>query len=1054
MRKSIAVQKDEENNNNSAVSPSANGRQLQQSGSYSSIVGSVQAQNGAETRTARGDNPFKYGKDEMMQVYSSLVGDSDKITHTPLDFERYEQVTSPLPVQPTSMNDLTEDEKALLASNINSEQKPRRTEVSEGRQNGRRDNRQNGTRDAKKHTEPHRRNGETSHNISTTVNNGRVTAAPNEVEDHGPHSVPSTKEVPVEDVSEVNRESFSQPSGRNTSRLTSMGVFDSGNLQDNPSFSKWKDEKEDDVLKEAMGYANDSNKQDIDRLAEMYQNQTLGNGQQPPQTSRGFSEQAYNPLANGMPDLFSKTPAPGAAFSQAPQQVTNPRAGFADSVPSPGLQPRQDQPMTTRVMVMPDKLKWQYRDPTGQNQGPFSGLEMHDWYKAGFFQPNLLVKREEDEEFEPLSILVRRIGNQREPFLVPLPSRVTTATQIARPGSQEGKEQWPNGPSWSSGGQPPFPQSFPSFGTTLTAEQQNALERRKQEEQYLMHRQREFLQQQQMAQQMAAQRLLHHQHPYGHAGGSFGYGADRRSSPFSSGSERQGSMGSFDVGGGGGGHSGWGGYAPQNQNAPRGQYTDFGAGIFDTPKSEVADLTFREPERFVESNAHDESQNSRRFSEQHSVSRTSLEAKLQPSDYASRMAQQAQAMQKRAQATNMQTQIETRAENGGLGALPQMPTSSAVSDLQGADDRNPSGGLAAQESSATERAYEMSKNSSDAAVLGETLATPTTPAAAPWAAAASSRGNSLREIQEIEARRDALRRQAERKAALDAKAHAESQAPLVSRTVVSVPLNWAIESASEQSGTPGSLGAAWKASSGTPGKKTLAQIQQEEESAARARVVAQSRNAATIVPSNNPRPVVALGTRYADTAMKPAASWSTVGNGSKNAAVPIQRTEPKSVSATSVPPRPKLASAPSAQTTYRSSDPDAISPEFLGWARSALKGLNPGVNFSEFLQLLLSFGTDGGKDTREIISDSIYANSATMDGRRFADEWSKRRKEDLKNTNGQNKSISELTSTLASSSASANDWSDVVKTKPGKQDTEEEWNSSFKVQAKKSGKRK
>jgi PERQ amino acid-rich with GYF domain-containing protein len=36
------------------------------------------------------------------------------------------------------------------------------------------------------------------------------------------------------------------------------------------------------------------------------------------------------------------------------------------------------------------------------------------------------------------------------------------------------------------GAQPPFPGSFPSFGTTLTAEQQNALERRKQEEQYLM----------------------------------------------------------------------------------------------------------------------------------------------------------------------------------------------------------------------------------------------------------------------------------------------------------------------------------------------------------------------------------------------------------------------------------------------------------------------------------------------------------------------------------------------------------------------------------------
>ena len=49
------------------------------------------------------------------------------------------------------------------------------------------------------------------------------------------------------------------------------------------------------------------------------------------------------------------------------------------------------------------------------------------------------------------------------------------------------------------GAQPPFANSFPSFGTTLTADQQNALERRKQEEQYLMARQKEHLAAQQQA---------------------------------------------------------------------------------------------------------------------------------------------------------------------------------------------------------------------------------------------------------------------------------------------------------------------------------------------------------------------------------------------------------------------------------------------------------------------------------------------------------------------------------------------------------------------------
>jgi PERQ amino acid-rich with GYF domain-containing protein len=139
-----------------------------------------------------------------------------------------------------------------------------------------------------------------------------------------------------------------------------------------------------------------------------------------------------------------------------------------------------------RTMVMPDRMKWEYKDHQGQTQGPFSGLEMHDWYKAGYFTPELQIKKVEDTTFEPLAHLIRRIGNSREPFLVP---------QIGVP-----HDPPPNHRGWQPGAtgiQPPFANSFPSFGTTLTAEQQNDLERRKQESQYLMARQKEYLAQQQ-----------------------------------------------------------------------------------------------------------------------------------------------------------------------------------------------------------------------------------------------------------------------------------------------------------------------------------------------------------------------------------------------------------------------------------------------------------------------------------------------------------------------------------------------------------------------------
>lgn len=168
----------------------------------------------------------------------------------------------------------------------------------------------------------------------------------------------------------------------------------------------------------------------------------------------------------------------------------------------------QPPPPQQRTMVMPDRMRWIYRDPQGQTQGPWSGLEMHDWYKAGFFSPELLVKKAEDADYEPLAQLIRRIGNSREPFLVPqigIPHGQTTASP---PGPWAAAAPPAAAPP-TGGAQPPFASSFPSFGTTLTADQQNALERRKQEEQYLMARQKEHL-----AQAQIAHRMQHVQGPH------------------------------------------------------------------------------------------------------------------------------------------------------------------------------------------------------------------------------------------------------------------------------------------------------------------------------------------------------------------------------------------------------------------------------------------------------------------------------------------------------------------------------------------------------------
>lgn len=188
-----------------------------------------------------------------------------------------------------------------------------------------------------------------------------------------------------------------------------------------------------------------------------------------------------------------------------PQLSTQPsQSRLQQTTSSDSNQPPAPQ---QRTMVMPDRMRWIYRDPQGQTQGPWAGLEMHDWYKAGFFSPELLVKKLEDPEYEPLAQLIRRIGNSREPFLVPqigIPHGAGASS--AGPSAWNGTGSVGSPPSVAGGAQPPFASSFPSFGTTLTAEQQNALERRKQEEQYLMARQKEHL-----AQAQIASRMQHHQ---------------------------------------------------------------------------------------------------------------------------------------------------------------------------------------------------------------------------------------------------------------------------------------------------------------------------------------------------------------------------------------------------------------------------------------------------------------------------------------------------------------------------------------------------------------
>jgi PERQ amino acid-rich with GYF domain-containing protein len=106
--------------------------------------------------------------------------------------------------------------------------------------------------------------------------------------------------------------------------------------------------------------------------------------------------------------------------------------------------------------------------------------------------------------------------------------------------------------------------------------------------------------------------------------------------------------------------------------------------------------------------------------------------------------------------------------------------------------------------------------------------------------------------------------------------------------------------------------------------------------------------------------------------------------------------------------------------------------DMVQWCYGALQGLNREVNARELLSILLSLPPS--TDTKEIIADTIYSNSSTMDGHRFADEFLKRR-------------------AAAEKVRGALSWTEILNRHAENKPADESWDPSFQVVVKKRGKR-
>ncbi|KFY76867.1 hypothetical protein V499_03558 [Pseudogymnoascus sp. VKM F-103] len=809
-----------------------------------------------------------------------------------------------------------------------------------------------------------------------------------------------------------------------------------------------------------------------------------------------FRQGQHPPTEGAQPQTASGSQPPST--SQTPGQAYQQGQTSAEQTPTPGNLPQTQQ----RTMVMPDRMRWVYLDPQGQTQGPWSGLEMHDWYKASFFTPDLSVKKLEDVEFEPLGQLIRRIGNSREPFLVPqigIPYGPVTAQSGApfaptattgAPGPQPGAVQ------------PPFAGAFPSFGTTLTAEQQNNLERRKQEEQYLMARQREFLAQQQvnMKQMQMPGGLpsaLHH-HSSAHS------------------LQSQPSFGSIT--------------SPIGPIMPQQQIPTSGSSFFDasarpapTTGSNLPPDFFREDE-VARLSLQDRQQTFGAPTGATQASRTQLPAIFSQQSQAQAAASQHQAhsendpqgfrarlqefeqlraqhdmeqaehapapattepirppqnrQQSRTETVTTETEVlvERKDQEEVLSLTEQIQK--AASAKQTPQPESPwakvSSGLpmpfppppqsttplpapAAQRgrSNLPETLHAGTRSRSE---TPDTSAAP--PSIAPWAKEPvdAPKGPSLKEIQEAEAKKAAKLEEsaaAARRALLEQELRAQPTAVAHGLPTTST---WA--SSASPVGPAVTATSTWSKATttkvqnpvpaATASKKTLADIQREEE-LRKQKLAAAAVAAAPALPSG--------GKRYAELASKPTAgqpamnsAWSTVGAGGKvkmpggpvvAAPSPVMRP----ASSTAGPTLAKVA-RPAVIENRANTSSAALSSqggvstaqqEFTKWANAALaKGLNTDINVDNFVQMLCEFPGEPG-----VIADSVYANSQLMDGRRFADEFLRRKKQAEKGIVESAGAGSTGFSTAGSGSASAGGWSEVAKKGPAK--VEEPVASGFKV---------
>ncbi|KAF9355941.1 hypothetical protein BGX26_005905 [Mortierella sp. AD094] len=409
-------------------------------------------------------NPFKYSKELMLSLY--------RPTGLPIEFERHEYMTSEESLPPISFLQLSEQEVKLFAGSVNSEVARRTTQPGDGPQERTPGQRRESFSNSGEYSAGRydRSDKSSTHTRTFESRNHGAGARPRNLNSEGrSHSFRRTEQIEREREREREPEDdglWNSPVGNTVGSFDANGVFrvvgDGDELQ---PLAELEESTSKHVVddSESVGNASAPQTQELvssdpgsikaDQSSPQQQQQL----QQTLQDNSGESFMFSNSILAGKGPL--REDAEFAPFNQpSNSNAVPPSEPVFDSAPV-------------------ELSKWLYRDPTGSIQGPFSSEEMHEWYKGGFFSPDLLVKREQDPTFEPLGSLIRKIGSEDQPFLLagvvrqeqpatPLRPSIPSLAQNRQPGSQMNLAS-----GWVGMSAPSTP-STPSFGVDRLMQQQ------------------------------------------------------------------------------------------------------------------------------------------------------------------------------------------------------------------------------------------------------------------------------------------------------------------------------------------------------------------------------------------------------------------------------------------------------------------------------------------------------------------------------------------------------------------------------------------------------